>query len=120
MKLKLRCFFLQVMVFTQVSIVQGNPCAEVVKLYQSSLRQYQEAQQSYLTAGCIESPDDKAQCKALEAAAREMQSTVGMFAARANLLKCSPQDAQKKTTNPCDRYRSLARRSADKLKFLKD
>ena len=103
----------------QVSLSYANPCKEVVKLYQSSLQLYQEAQKSYLKAGCIESPEDKALCKGLEAATRELQSTVEMFATRANLLKCSPQDAQKKTADSCERYRSLAKRSADKLKVLK-
>ena len=97
---------------------RADQCSEIVKLYQKSLRQYNLAQKSYLKAGCLESSKDKAQCKGLEAAAREIQSTVDMFAMRANLLKCSPQDAKKEPSNRCDRLRSLSKRSSEELLVL--
>ena len=96
----------------------ADQCSEIVKLYQESLRQYDLAQKSYLKAGCLESAGDKSQCKGLEAAAREIQATVDMFAMRANLLKCSPKDATKAPANRCDRFRSLSKRSSQQLSIL--
>lgn len=95
----------------------SGECVEVVKLYQSALKQFEVAQKSYLKSGCLES-SDQAQCKGLEAATREMRSTVEMFALRANALKCRPDDASAQPADPCERFRSLAKRSEDKLKLL--
>jgi hypothetical protein len=107
-----------VVVYTQILVAFADPCTEIVKLYQRALNQYEVAQKSYLKTGCIEANHDKSQCKGLETATREMQATVAMFAARANLLKCKPQDAQKKPTDQCDRYRSLANRHLGKLRVM--
>ena len=122
LKVNLRPSRLKISLFI-VFIVLANPvwadqCSEIVKLYQESLRQYNSAQKSYLKAGCLESAGDKSQCKGLEAAAREIQATVDMFAMRANLLKCSPKDATKVPANRCDRFRSLSKRSSEQLSIL--
>lgn len=101
-----------------VKTAWAEQCSEIVKLYQESLRQYDLAQKSYLKAGCIESPENKAQCKGLEAAAREIQATVDMFAMRANLLKCNPQDAKKAPANRCQRFKSLTKRAQAELLVL--
>ena len=95
----------------------SGECVEVVKLYQSALKQYETAQKGYLKSGCMESKAEQ-KCKALEAAAREMRSTVEMFALRANALKCRPDDASAQPADQCARYDSLAKRSAEKLKLL--
>lgn len=100
------------------SFAHADQCAELVKLYQSSVEQYELAQKSYLKAGCLESPEEKEQCKGLEAAAREMRATVDMFATRANLLKCKPQDLHKTPANRCTRLKSLYQRAHDQLKVL--
>ncbi len=103
----------------QVSAIPKGECPSIVKLYQAAVTQYDLAQKSYLKAGCVETRAKKGQCKGLEAAAREMRATVEMFATRANSLKCHPQDATKKPIDRCQRYRSLAQRSTDKLKVLR-
>ena len=118
LKLDGRQFALIALITMIVIPAQADQCSEIVKLYQESLRQYNSAQKSYLKAGCLESSKDKAQCKGLEAAAREIQATVDMFAMRANLLKCSPNDAKKSPVNRCDRFRSLSKRSSEELLVL--
>ena len=122
LRVKFRLSRLRISVFILLMIwvhpVWADQCSEIVKLYQESLRQYNLAQKSYLKAGCLESGDNKSQCKGLEAAAREIQATVDMFAMRANLLKCSPKDATKVPANRCDRFRSLSKRSSEQLLIL--
>ena len=106
------------MVSSSVSLAApSGECVEVVKLYRSALKQYEVSQQAYLKSGCLESSKHP-QCKGLESAAREMRSTVDMFALRANALKCRPADANAQPADQCERYRSLAGRSEEKLKLL--
>lgn len=106
--------------FGSVSYAQKAECIQLAQLYQTSVSQYKAAAQQYLTEGCQEAGSEKPQCRGLEAAAREMKATVEMFSQRARLLKCQVSDAQRAPQKPCERLKSLARRSQDKLNVLRE
>ena len=106
--------------FANVSYAQKAECIQLAQLYQTSMSQYKIAAQQYLTEGCQEAGSEKPQCRGLEAAAREMKATVEMFSQRAQLLKCQVTDAQRAPQKPCERLRSLARRSQEKLNVLRE
>ena len=98
----------------------AEDCPTIVKLYHSALKQYQSAQQGYLSSGCQESSEQTKHCKGLEAASREMRSTVEMFAQRARGMGCKPTDDRRSPVSSCERYRSLAQRAQAKIKRLTD
>lgn len=99
-------------------IAIAETCPELAQLYQRAADQYQQVQQAYLAAGCQESGGEATQCEALEAATREMFSTVQMFAQRANALGCKPSDAGKGELSTCQRFVSLSDKAAAKLSSL--
>ena len=98
---------------------QSAECGEIISLYQSALTQYRGVVRDYLKNGCQEAESGHKRCGGLETAAREMRSTVEMFAARGQALGCRADAATQKPKDNCSRLQSLVDRSREKVDTLR-